>query len=182
MAILTRQAIKEQIINGSVRIAPFVEQQLNVNSYDLTLANTLKVYKPNLDGEVPILDPTKPNKMTEIFIRPNGYIMVPGTLYLAQANEQIWSDKYVFELTGKSSLARLGLTVHETAGFSNLGHDFKYVMEMTVVHPVRVYPNMPIAQIFIHSTIGETEDYDGHYVTAQQGDDSIAEPVPLRNF
>lgn len=178
MAILTRKAIREEIEKGSIKIDPFDESRLGVNSYDLTLSDQLKIYTKNFDGTTQILDPTRKNKMKEIAVRPSGCILSPGTLYLAQVNERIWSDKFVFELTGRSSLARLGITVHETAGFSNIGHDFKYVLEISVIHPVKIYPGMAIAQIFVHTTVGESEDYSGHYVDDQKGSE-IAEAKPI---
>lgn len=180
MAILTKAKIIEEIAAGNIRICPLRDEYLNINSYDVTLSKTLKTY-PKLRGL--ILDPTKEVKLHEETIPEKGYVLEPGRLYLAQVNEEIWSDKYVFELSGKSTLARLGITVHETAAFSNLGHEFRYVLEITVVHPVIVYPNMPIAQIFVHSTIGEVDDsYNetGHYAKNQKIGDSIAAPAPMK--
>lgn len=121
---------------------------------------------------VPILDSAKENTMITEEIPEDGYVFLPRVLYLVQSNEQVWSDKYVIEVSGTSGLARLGISVHKTAGYSNLGHEFRWVLEIEVTHPVKVYRDMKIGQIFFHTVEGDNEvQYNGAYKDKQLTDD-----------
>ena len=104
------------------------------------------------------------------FIPEDGFILYPRILYLVETNETVYSDIFVPEITGCSSLARLGVSVHKTAGYANLGHEFRWILEVDVVHPVKIYPNMKIGQCVFHTTKGNTEyQYDGMYKDVQKG-------------
>ena len=76
---------------------------------------------------------------------------------------------FVAEVTGCSSWARLGISVHKTAGYANLGHEFKWILEVDVVHPVKIYPNMKIGQCVFHTTYGGNGfQYNGIYKDKQK--------------
>ena len=212
--ILAYDKIKESIENGDLEISEFNEKCLNPNSYDLTLANKIAWFPvlenfttvPLVDEDttyekygmaavsdpgsssfmtsIGYLDPAKDNIMIEKTIPKEGVILLPHILYLAMVNEEIFSTKYVTELSGKSTLARLGVIVHHTAGYSNLGHRFKYVLEIQVVHPIRIYPNMRIAQVYFHTTTSittENNQYLGNYTNDQQNT-HISSPKPIKGF
>lgn len=117
---------------------------------------------------IPVLDSKQNNTMITDIINDNGYVFLPNILYLVESSEEFWSDKFVSEVSGTSSLARLGITVHKTAGYSNLGHRFKWVLEVEVTHAVKVYKGMKIGQVYFHTTHGDNDiQYDGLYKDKQ---------------
>lgn len=121
---------------------------------------------------IPYLDSRAENSMFVKDIPDDGYILLPRVLYLVETVESVWSDKYVVEISGTSSLARLGITVHKTAGYANIGHEFKWILEVEVTHPVKIYPGMKIGQMYFHTSIGDNiMQYQGKYKDAQLGDE-----------
>jgi dCTP deaminase len=100
----------------------------------------------------------------------------PNVGYLMHTIERVHTKKYVPVLDGKSSIGRLFMKVHETAGYGDAGFDGQYTLEVTVVHPLRVYPGMRIAQMRFHTILGEVQKlYAGNYTgEAAKG------PVPSR--
>jgi dCTP deaminase len=99
--------------------------------------------------------------------------LVPNEIYLACTNEECGSDLYVTCLEGRSSVGRLGMQVHLTAGLGDLGFKSHWTLEISVIKPVKVYPNVRICQAVFFKpfgTIGERL-YKGKYVS-QHG------PVP----
>ena len=119
---------------------------------------------------IPYLDSRDENPMFTEEIPSDGFIMLPGILYLVETVESVWSDKYVVEISGTSSLARLGVTIHKTAGYSNLGHEFKWILEVEVTHPIKIYSGMKIGQMYFHTVEGNTDfQYRGRYANKQMG-------------
>ena len=167
MAILTSKKIESEIKNSHIRISGFNKSRLGPNSYDLTLMNKVSYYDIGsysyISSNENILDPKSPCELITEEIPEDGFILLPNKLYLCETNERVFSDKYVVELSGISSLARFGIEVHQTAGYANIGHDFKWVLEITVVHPIKIYPNMRIAQMYFHTVDGDIELYNGRY-------------------
>jgi len=154
--ILSGNAIKEAI-DKKITIEPFNEKQLNPNSYDLLLHNELLIY------DEPILDIKKENKTKKIIIPPDGYVLKPNKLYLARTVEYIKTDYYVPMLEGRSSIARLGIFVHVTAGLGQIGSSGYWTLELTAVQPVRIYANIAICQIFFQTIEGTYSLYEGAY-------------------
>jgi dCTP deaminase len=98
------------------------------------------------------------------FESSQGLRLNPGIGYLMHTVERITTKKYVPVLDGKSSVGRLFMKVHETAGYGDPGFDGQYTLEVTVVQPLRVYPGMRIAQMRFHTIVGEVEKpYAGNY-------------------
>ena len=123
---------------------------------------------------IPYLDSLEPNAMIQEEIPEDGYILLPRILYLVLVNESVWSDKFVSEVSAPSSIARLGISIHKTSGYANLGHHFKWILEIEVTHPIKVYPNMKFAQMVFHTTYGDTNmQYDGKYQGIQLGEDVV---------
>jgi dCTP deaminase len=181
--ILTSDEILKNIKSGHVVLEPFTIEQLNPNSYDLRLSNKLLVQTRNefvMQGQQdfvlndchckPIsqyfyyIDSMKPNATVEIIIPEDGYILVPGVLYLGCTVEYTETHDFVPTIEGKSSIGRLGIDIHKTAGFGDLGFCGQWTLEITVVQPVKIYPNMKIAQIIYNSVLGDvTKTYQGKY-------------------
>lgn len=150
--ILVDGYIKKYINSGSIKIIPFNPENLGSNSYDLTLGNKLLIYKEQ------ILDCKKDNPTQEIIIPEEGYVLQPGELYLGYVNEYTKCGKDLVPcIEGKSSIARLGISVHLTAGFGDVSFSGHFTLEITSVLPVRIYPNMPIAQVYWTMTLGNCE-------------------------
>lgn len=99
----------------------------------------------------------------------------PGVLYLGSTMEVIGSNSHVPLVEGRSSVGRLGLQVHVTAGVCDVGFLGTITLEMTVVHPLRVYAGERVAQVIWVSTKGDIRLYKGRY----QGD---SEPVASRMY
>jgi dCTP deaminase len=134
-------------------IEPFDESSLNPNSYNLRLHQDLLVYTDE------VLDMKKPNPTRSLTIPEEGLVLEPGQLYLGRTVEYTRTDKYVPMLEGRSSIGRLGLFVHVTAGFGDVGFAGYWTLEMHCLKPIRVYANVEICQIYYHSIEGEYDRY-----------------------
>lgn len=157
-------------------IEPFYEDQLNPNSYNLRLGSKLLRYVSSKPGspfhDMPCLDMKTPNPVEEIIIPPDGLWLSPGELYLGNTVEYTETHNLVPVIEGRSSAARLGLSVHITAGFGDIGFCGHWTLEITVVHPLRVYPDVEICQIAYTDVLGAIVPYKGKY-QAQEG-----KPIP----
>ena len=134
-------------------ITPFDEKRINPNSYNLSLADELLVYEQDE------LDMKKPNPTKRIVIPEEGLLLEPNRLYLGRTNEFTRTDRYVPMLEGRSSTGRLGLFIHVTAGFGDIGFAGYWTLEIFCVQPVRIYPNVEICQIYYHDIDGEYDLY-----------------------
>jgi len=151
--ILTGAEIKAQL-GSNIVIEPFDESQLNPNSYNLSLHNELLVY------EEIVLDLLRPNRFRRYTIPPDGFVLNPNQLYLGRTIERTETHNLVPQLEGRSSVGRLGLFIDVTAGFGDVGFSGYWTLEMFAVQPIRIYPDIPICQIFYHSIQGEvTQEY-----------------------
>ena len=115
--ILSGKEIHQQVENGTISIDPFNSDQLNPNSYNLRLHSDLLVY----DSDV--LDMKEKNSTSPLTIPNEGLLLEPQKLYLGRTIERTATDKYVPMLEGRSSVGRLGLFIHITAGFGDIGFD-----------------------------------------------------------
>lgn len=101
----------------------------------------------------------KVNKTKSIVIPDEGMLLEPGRLYLGRTYEYTKTDKYVPMLEGRSSIGRLGLYIHVTAGFGDVGFSGYWTLEIQCIQPVKIYPMVEICQIYYHSIEGEYERY-----------------------
>ena len=113
--ILSGKEIEREIKNGNIKIEPFDRSKINPNSYNLTLSDELVVY------ENKTLDMKENNPTARLIISKEGLLLQPGRVYLARTIERTFTDKYVPMLEGRSSVGRLGISVHVTAGFGDIG-------------------------------------------------------------
>ena len=185
MAILAGTRIEEEVQAGRIRIDPFNPKQLNPASYDVTLGSQVKVYRSWVDNcgedlhkpreqadgrhlfaKDTILDTKAKLETYDFEINPEtGWVLKPKIGYLMCTRERICTDNYVPVLDGKSSIGRLFIKIHETAGFGDAGFDGQYTLEVTSMHQVRVYPGMRIGQIRFNTMEGTPVLYSklGHY-------------------
>jgi dCTP deaminase len=150
--ILSGHEIRAQL-GENILIDPFDEQYLNPNSYNLTLHNELMTY------EEVILDMRKANRIRRLTIPPEGLVLSPNQLYLARTVERTETHNLVPMIEGRSSIGRLGLFVHVTAGFGDVGFCGYWTLEMFAVQSIRIYPGVPICQIFYHQIHGDITEY-----------------------
>ena len=140
-------------LGTDIRIDPFDPAALNPNSYNLKLHNELLVYNETL------LDMKKPNAAHKITIPEEGLTLEPGTLYLGRTLEYTETDKLVPMLEGRSSIGRLGLYIHVTAGFGDVGFSGYWTLEIHCIQPIIIYPRVEICQIYYHTIEGAYEKY-----------------------
>lgn len=170
---LTKQAIREAVAAGEIVISPFREEHLSPNSYDVTLADELLVYDLSATG---YLDVKSENPCTRLHIPAEGLVLQPDILYIGMTNECATSPRYIPMFEGRSSMGRLGINTHITAGFGDVGWGFErtadgqvichyptWTLEITVVHPVKIYPHIRIGQVYFVEPKGEIEWYAGKY-------------------
>ena len=155
--MLTKSAILEQMRLGNIIIAPFNQAQLNPNSYNVTLNERLEFYTCG------VLDAYGNNPTEEIIIPKEGYVLKPNVLYLARTNEYTETYNLVPGIDGRSSIGRLGIEIHRTAGFGDVGFRGTWTLEITAIMNVRVYPNMQIGQLYYEEITGEPTNYEGRY-------------------
>ena len=154
-------------------ITPFDEKRINPNSYNLSLADELLVYEQDE------LDMKKPNPTKRIVIPEEGLLLEPNRLYLGRINEFTKTDRYVPMLEGRSSTGRLGLFIHVTAGFGDIGFAGYWTLEIFCVQPVRIYPNVEICQIYYHDIDGE---YDLYSSGKYQNNSGIQASLMYKDF
>lgn len=143
----------EKLIGKEIFIDPFSSEQVNPNSYNLRLHNELLVYKDR------VLDMKKDNPVEKVVIPEEGLILEPNMLYLGRTVETIKAEHHVPKLEGRSSIGRLGIVIHLTAGLGNIGSQGHWTLEIACIQPVRIYPNVGICQIYFEEIKGEFDFY-----------------------
>lgn len=151
MGILTGHAICEAVDRGEIEIDPYDPKRINPNSYNLRLGSQLIVYKEK------VLDPRLLNEYQYLEIPDTGFLIEPDEIYLGATMERTYTDKFVPMIEGRSSMGRLGLFIHITAGFGDIGFNGHWTLELASVRPVKIYRGMEIAQIYYHRPEGEID-------------------------
>jgi dCTP deaminase len=148
--ILSDIGIKKALKKKEIFIKPYNKGNLQPASYDLTLGDEFLKFNKN---KLHIIDPkiSIKNNMQKIVIKKGNYfILHPGDFALGVLKEETGvNNRFVGRLEGKSSLARLGIFIHATAGFLDPGNCLKLTLEFFNASgiPVKLYPGMKIAQI-----------------------------------
>ena len=151
--ILSDKKILQSIEEGQIIIEPFRASCLGTNSYDVHLGKWLAVYKDR------ILDARKHNEIEHFEIPEDGYVLHPGTLYLGVTEEYTETHNSVPFLEGKSSVGRLGIDIHATAGKGDVGFCNTWTLEISCTQPVRIYRGMPIGQLIYFMVEGDIQNY-----------------------
>lgn len=146
--ILTDQEILDCIEKREIVIEPFAREFLGSNSYDVHLSKHLAVYTDS------VLDARKHNSISHFEIKEEGFVLQPNELYLGSTAEYTESHAHVPFLEGKSSVGRLGIDIHATAGKGDVGFCNHWTLEISVKKPVRVYAGMPIGQLIYFAVKG----------------------------
>jgi dCTP deaminase len=151
--ILSDKKILAAIEEGQIVIEPFDRACLGTNSYDVHLGKHLAMY----DSQ--ILDARKHNTITHFEIPEEGFVLHPGILYLGVTQEYTETHNSVPFLEGKSSVGRLGIDIHATAGKGDVGFCNFWTLEISCTQSVRVYAGMPIGQLIYFMVDGDIERY-----------------------
>ncbi len=170
--ILSGKEIQKKL-DREIFIDPFNPGQLNPNSYNLRLHNELLVYEDTL------LDMKKENKAKSLVIPEEGLILEPNKLYLGRTKEYTRTVNHVPMLEGRSSIGRLGLFIHVTAGFGDVGFAGFWTLEIYCIQPIKVYPGIEICQIYYHSIEG---DYDKYSSGKYQNNTGIQPSLLYKDF
>ncbi len=141
--------IKKAVKAGAIKLEPFDAKRLQPASYDIRLGNKFVV---NDESATHLIDPVKKifAKTREIVLKDGEeFVLHPGQLVLGTSKEFFGSDEFLIQVGGKSSLARVGLMIHNTAGIINPGHFLHVTLELSNQNsvPVVIRPGMEIAQL-----------------------------------
>ena len=176
--VLTGLEIARQMELETIHIHPFTPAHLGPNSYDVSLNPKLLVYdlKPGM-----VLDMRRENPTRSLVIPADGLVLEPGILYLGCSNETATSHRFVPMFEGRSSIGRLGINTHITAGFGDVGWGYlpdkdgkpvcqfpTWTLEIEVVHPIRVYPHVRIGQVYFMTPDGVITHYKGKYTQQRE--------------
>ena len=170
--ILSGLEIKKNL-GKKIIIEPFDEKELNPNSYNLKLFDELLVY------EEKILDMKKENKFKKIKIPRDGLIIYPGKLYLGRTVEFTATKDFVPMLEGRSSIGRLGMFIHVTAGFGDVGFKGYWTLEIHCIQPIKIYAGVSICQIYYHTIKGS---YKNYYSGKYQNNPGIQPSLLYKDF
>lgn len=146
--ILSDTKIREALEDHRIVIRPFRPECLGTNSYDVHLGPYLSVYRDAA------LDAKRNNAIEEFRIPREGFVLIPGQLYLGVTEEYTETHGFVPFLEGKSSVGRLGIDIHSTAGKGDEGFCNYWTLEMSVKVPVRIYARMPVGQLIYFEISG----------------------------
>ena len=160
-------------MGGDIIIDPYDRKKLNPNSYNLSLHNELLVYK-DLS-----LDMKKENEYEKLMIPHDGLLLESNRLYLGRTIEYTETKTLVPMLEGRSSIGRLGLFIHVTAGFGDVGFKGFWTLEIFCIQPVKIYAGVEVCQIYYHTIEGE---YEGYSSGKYQNNRGIQPSLLYRDF
>ena len=158
---------------GSIVVEPFDPSCLGTNSYDVHLGRHLATY---LDE---VLDARKHNQIETFEIPAEGYVLQPDKLYLGVTKEYTETHAHVPFLEGKSSVGRLGIDIHATAGKGDVGFCNTWTLEISVTQPVRIYAGMPIGQLIYFQSGGRDQNM---YNSKDRARNTTTAPQPVESM
>ena len=181
--VLSDRSIRAEIDAGRIVIEPFDQELVQPSSVDVRVDSRFRVFHnaryPYIDVRQPMDDLTE---LVEVQGREQPFILHPGEFVLGQTLERVTlPDDLVARLEGKSSLGRLGLLIHSTAGFVDSGFSGNLTLELSNVAnlPITIYQGMPIGQISFMRMDGPVERPYGSGETGSKYQGQ-AEPTPSR--
>jgi dCTP deaminase len=156
---LSDSDILKAITAGTITLEPFSEEQLQPATYDIRLGNTFIINDPH---STKAIDPAKgvyPNTQSLEVANGQEFVLHPGVSILGYSKERFGSDAYLIEVNGKSSLARIGLIVHNSASIVNPGDYLNIALELCNLNnvPIVLRPGMEIAQLTFSTLSSPTE-------------------------
>lgn len=146
---LSDKDIHEAVKTGDVTLEPFDKKHLQPASYDIKLGNVFIVNDPHTTSYIDPMKGIHPNTHTVEVADGETFVLHPGVSILGYSKEYFGSNRFLIEVNGKSSLARIGLLVHNSAGLVNPGHFLNIALELCNLNnvPIILRPGMEIAQL-----------------------------------
>jgi dCTP deaminase len=149
-SVLSDGTILELVEAGRIEVDPWDPTMVQPASLDLRLGDSFRVFHNHRVTAIDLRNP--PENLTEAIVVPEGeaFVIHPGDFCLGRTLEWVRiPDDIVARIEGKSSLGRLGLIVHATAGFCDPGFQGTLTLELNNLTrvPIKLYPNLPIAQL-----------------------------------
>ncbi len=156
---LSDKDIQAAVKSGDITLEPFDVKRLQPATYDIRLGNTFII---NDAHSTKAIDPVKgifPNTQTIEVGDGEEFVLHPGVSILGYSKERFGSDSYLIEVNGKSSLARIGLIVHNSASIVNPGHYLNIALELCNLNnvPIVLRPGMEIAQLTFSTLSSHTK-------------------------
>lgn len=160
--------IKEAVKRGDIKLEPFNRKALQPASYDIKLGNKFIVNDPHTTSYIDPVKGIHPNTREIDVADGESFMLHPGVSILGYSKEYFGSEKFLIEVNGKSSLARIGLLVHNSAGLVNPGHYLNIALELCNLNnvPIVLRPGMEIAQLTfspLSSQSNQTYQETGRY-------------------
>src|SRR5262245_43557461 len=162
--ILSDRDIRRRLEGGELAIEPLADRELQIQpaSVDLRLGHEFLVYRP---AQVTVLDPGDPASiaasMERVEVQPEGaFVLHPGEFALGTTVERVRMPRdLVGVVDGRSSIGRLAVVVHATAGFVDPGFEDQVTLELSNIGSiaVKLYPGTRIAQIVLHELSSPAE-------------------------
>lgn len=169
--ILSDRSIREALANGRIEIDPLDDSYIQPSSVDLTVDRYFRVFRNHTTGIIDVKE--NQEDLTELVEIPDdpdqAFMLHPGEFVLGSTAERIkLPNDLVGRLEGKSSLGRLGLLIHSTAGFIDAGWNGHITLELSNIAtlPITLYPGMKIGQI---SFLAMTTEADVPYGSSTVG-------------
>ena len=172
--ILSDSRIVTALYNGEIEIRPMAPNAVGPNSVDLHLSKHLLIVTENKRSPKGFLADngcwhidTREAMVEDDYeyrrvISDHGFLLRPGQLYLGSTVECTSCGPYAPMLEGTSGAARLGISVHCTAGVGDVGYFGHWTLEITVTHPTLVFGGEPLCQLILHEVAGTVERPYGH--------------------
>lgn len=182
--IFSDRSIREALSTGRIVVDPFDDSCLQPSSIDVKVSNLFRVFRNHTAAVIDVKkDLSELTELVEVGLN-DAFILHPGEFVLGSTLERVAiADDLVARVEGKSSLGRLGLLIHSTAGFIDAGFDGHITLELSNVAnlPITLYPNMKIGQVsFMTMTTPADNPYGkgacGSKYQGQRG------PTPSRYF
>jgi dCTP deaminase len=169
--VLSDRSIREELASGGIVIDPLDEKAVQPSSVDVHVDRYFRVFR---NDTTPYIDPKRAQEdLTELVEVDDAksFILHPGEFVLGSTLERVaLGPDLVARLEGKSSLGRLGLLIHSTAGFVDAGWDGHLTLELSNVAnlPIAIYPGMKIGQISFLRMTSEAETPYGSETTGSK--------------
>lgn len=156
--MLTGPEIESRMAAGEIHIYP-KSRYIGPNSVDLTLQSDVMMVETHGSAD--------PEDWSYVAVHREAFtdtiVLHPGRLYIASTRESVEIPNHVAVVYGRSSWARCGLTVHQTAGFIDQGFRGQITLELSVILPLEVQIGARIAQVAFFDPVGAARCYDGRY-------------------
>lgn len=182
--ILSDRSIREALAAGRIVIDPLDESMIQPSSIDVRVSNLFRVFRNHSAGIIDVKQDM--TGLTELIEIPEDgvFMLHPGEFVLGSTLERVAvPNDLVARIEGKSSLGRLGLLIHSTAGFIDAGFDGHVTLELANVAslPITLYPGMKIGQV---SFMQMTTPADKPYGKGARGSKYLGQrgPTPSRYF